>query len=220
LLIILLLRTLPFGFLHLIEGTANLDAPIEGVDVDHRSPHVLVAQQLLHRSDIPSTTLRVNSASVQKVGGKTVAQGAATHGLGDPCSLRGLSERLLGPAPAQMMAAGDAGTWVAGEITGRKEILPAPGARIFVFQRRGEIDGTIAAFQILPLDDLDVAELLSEGLSKAGRQHRDVIKRAFAGNPALAGTHRDLTMIDIEIADAQAQRLNEPQAGAIEQPDD
>jgi len=154
------------------------------------------------------------------VGGKTVAQGAAAHGFGDTYGLRGLSDRLLGPTLAQMMTALDARTWIAREIARGKEILPAPGARIFVFQRRGEIDGTIAAFQILPLDDLDVAELLSEGLSKAGRQHRDVIKRAFAGNPALAGTHRDLTMIDIEIADAQAQRLNEPQAGAIEQPDD
>jgi len=64
------------------------------------------------------------------------------------------------------------------------------------------------------MDGLDVAELLPKGLDEAGGEHRDVIDRAFTG------AHGDLAVVDIEIADAQAQRLNEPEAGAIKQPDD
>ena len=41
-----------------------------------------------------------------------------------------------------------------------------------------------------------------------------MIDRAFPGR------HRDLTVVDIEIADAQAQRLDKPETGAIDQPDD
>lgn len=202
----MLLRRLLVGFPDLIEGTANLDAPVEHVNIGHRSPYVFVPQQLLHRSDV--------IAGVQKVGGETVAQGAAAHGFGDPCGLSGLSDGFLGPALAQVMAAGDAGTRIVGKIAGGKERLPAPGAWVFVFQRRGQIDGAVAPFKILPMDALDVAELLPEGPDEAGGQQRDVSDRA------LAGTHRDLKVVDIEIADAQTQRLNKAETGALEQPND
>ena len=169
----LLLRSLPVGFLDPVKGTANLDAAVERVDIDHRGPHVLVPEQLLHGSDI--------IAGVQQMGGEAVAQGAAAHGFGDTYGLGGLADGFLWPALAQMMAAGDAGTRVDSEIAGGKEILPAPGAGIFIFQRRGEIDGAVAPFKVSSMDGLDVAEMLPEGPDEGGGEHRDVIDRAFTG---------------------------------------
>ena len=58
----------------------------EEVGVNHRRPHVSVAEELLHEADVV--------AAFEQVDGKGVAQGLWGDTLGDPRRASGLSDRL------------------------------------------------------------------------------------------------------------------------------
>jgi hypothetical protein len=146
------------------------------------------------------------------VSGEAIAQGAAARAFVETYRLDRFSDRFLRAALAQVMAAGEARSGVCGEVAGGEDVLPAPIAEILFLESRGQIDGAVATFEILPVDGLDAPDVFLEGFDEAIGKHSDVVDRAFAvadGN---------LTMVKVEVDDAQAQGLDQPQAGAIEQP--
>jgi hypothetical protein len=74
------------GVTQSLPGCLSQGAAVEPMGVDHRGPHILVAQQLLDGVDV--------LAPLQQMGGKGMAEGMAAGGLGDPCSCHSL---LHGP---------------------------------------------------------------------------------------------------------------------------
>jgi hypothetical protein len=81
-------------------------AAVEDVGVDHGRFDILVAQELLHCSDI--------TVGFQEVGRKTMAQGVGADRFDDADQAGCLFDRLLQAALVQVMAACDAGTGVLG----------------------------------------------------------------------------------------------------------
>ena len=88
-----------------------------------------------------------------------------------------------------------------GEALGGKDVLPTPfavGVGVFAFQGVGEIDGTVAAVQVMQMDQFDALEVLPEWFNEAFREHRDAVYFAFAT------AHGDLAIGKINVLDPQA----------------
>jgi hypothetical protein len=79
-----------------VRGAADRPRPpVENMRVDHGCADIVVAQELLDRSDVVPI--------VQQMGGEGVAEGVAAHALGDTRAEGGDPDRALQDRFVQMM---------------------------------------------------------------------------------------------------------------------
>lgn len=165
-----------------------------------------MSEQFLHGPDVV--------AVIQQMSGETIAQGATTSEFVQPHYLGRFSDRFLRAALSQVMATCETGAGICGEVAGWEDVLPAPSAGILIFEIGGQIDGAVAFFEILLVDSVDAPDVFLERLDEAIGKHCDVVVQAFAS------AHGDLTVAKVEVNDPQAQALDQPEAGAVQQTDD
>ncbi len=181
-------------------------ASIEDVGVDHRSFHVLMPEEFLHRADVV--------AGFQEMSGEGMAEGVGGDVFIDPCQFGRLPDRSLHGAFVEMVTACDAGAGVFGGAFGGKDVLPDPlavGVGVLLFERVGEIDSAVAIVQVLSVKHFDAPEVLLKGLDEAVGEHGDAV---FS---PLAVAHDDLVLGEINVLDPQPQTLYQPQPRAVEQ---
>ena len=100
---------------------------------------------------------------------------------------------------------------------GGEDVLPAPFAvriGVFFFDERGQIDRAQALRHVQPVQRGGPFDLLLERRDEALREHCHVI------GPPLPVTNDDLTEVKVDVANAQAETLDQAQPGAIDQLDD
>jgi hypothetical protein len=103
--------------------------------VDHGGGQIVVAEQVLNGADI--------GATLEPVCGKGMAKCVGADGLRQTGTANGHLDGFVDDAGVNMMAMGDTGTRVDGEVSGGEDVLPAPflgGMRRLPSQRIGQID--------------------------------------------------------------------------------
>ena len=174
--------------------------------VHHGRRHVGVAHQLLDGADVV--------ARLQQVRGERVPQGVAGGWLGQAGATARLAHGVLHHAFVQVVAALVLRLGVAVPARGREHPLPvdvARGARILQRQRVGQRHVAGARGHVLRVQLAHARQLLLQRRPRAGRQHGAPVLAA------LAATHRQLVGVQVDVLDAQRQRLAQPQAGAVHQ---
>ncbi len=172
--------------------------------IDHRGGNILMTEEFLHSSDVV--------AAAQQMGGKRMAQGMGRGGLGNArfasrFPVGALQERLRVVMPAHRL-----GARINRKSRGEKRILPDPlagGPRVFAFKREGQKHFPMTMPEILLVEGAHLAQMDLEGKDDGLRKQRDTILGAFAV------AHMNLTVIEVEVFDAQAHRLHQTQAGPI-----
>jgi len=159
------------------EAAALEDVPFDyaqDAGVDHRRFHVLMAEQLLDGADVVVV--------LKQVGGKAMAEGVGTDGLGDANGFGGSVDGALDAALVQVVATHGVRTRVHREAVGGEDVLPDPfaaGVGVFAVQGVGQINGAQVFGEILVMEALDALQMLLEGCNQAVGQHRDVVLLAF-----------------------------------------
>ncbi len=172
--------------------------------VDHRCPDVLVAEQLLDRANVVPV--------LQEMRRERVPQRVAACPLLDP----GLPQRgphsPLDSLFVQVMPSSHAGSRVGRQARRREHPLPTPlrrRRRVLPRQRRRELDSgdTVPPVQVEDLPRL--FELPAQRWPEAFRQDGVAV---FA---SLAITNQQLSVLKIEVLDAQAKRLTQPSSPPV-----
>jgi hypothetical protein len=97
---------------------------------------------------------------------------------------------------------------------GREDPLPDPlaaGARVLAGEGPGHLHPARAGPDVGLVLVADRLEVLGEVAAHRGGQHRHAVLAA------LAGAHRDLVAVEVHVLHAQAQGLQEAQAGAVQE---
>ncbi len=89
--------------------------------IDPRGSDIVVPEQVLNRADIRT--------ALPQVGGKRMTKGVGADGLGQTGPAHRHLDRLVDDAGVNMMATGEASTWIYGKIPRGKDTLPAPCAQ-------------------------------------------------------------------------------------------
>lgn len=150
-------------------------ALLKDVGVDHCGGDIAVPEQLLNRADVGS--------ALKQVGGEGMAKGMGADLLRQTGAVNRRFDRLVYDAGVHMMATGDAGTGVHGEIPGGKEILPPPflgGIGIFPSQRMGKIYIAMPLSQILLMQRLDASQVVLEQRRQGGGKGGEPVFVPFA----------------------------------------
>jgi len=138
----------------------------------------------------------------------------AGDALLDPGQAGCLPDGFLQPALVQVMAAHDAAAGVRRQPLRRKDVLPGPllvGVGVFALQGLGQVDCAIAPGQVVLVQQFHVLEMLLEWRDEAVGQHRYPVLQAHDV------ADDDGAAVELEVLDAQAQALHQPQAAAVEQ---
>ena len=117
-------------------------------------------------------------AALQQVGGEGMPKGMRADLLRQPGTAYRHLDGLVNDAGVNVLATGDTGTRVHGEIPGGEDILPAPFRRcqpILPFQRMGQGDGPIALRQILLMQGFDPGEVVLEERDERRGKGREAI---------------------------------------------
>ena len=174
--------------------------------VDHRGADIGVAQQFLHSTDVV--------AGLQQVGGETVAQGVRRSGLLDAGIAQGAAKGALEITFQQMMPAHQARARIRGQFGLREHPMPGPGlgrTAVLALQRVRQVHAghALGAVQ-LPLR-LDVSQVgVQRGLQRGGQHHHPVLG-------ALAFSHNDRALAELDVLHAQAQAFEQAHASAVKQ---
>ena len=111
-----------------------------------------------------------------------------------------------------VVAAGDSTARVFGELNGGKDPLPDPffvGVGVFSFQGIGEVDATVAFFQVIGVEVLGTLYLFAKGILNALGKKGETVFMAFAI------PDEDLRMPKINIFDPQAEAFGDTQAATV-----
>jgi hypothetical protein len=113
---------------------------------------------------------------------------------------------FIDDAGVDMMAPGDTGTRVYGEVPGGEDILPAPflsGMRSLPRQRMGQVDLAIPLSQVLLMQRLDPGQVVLEQRSERGGK---------GGEPVLVALARpdgQLLHLNIDVLDPEPDRFHD-----------
>ena len=165
-----------------------------------------MAEQRLHGADVDT--------GLQQVRGERVAQGVRR---GRPVNagarhraLEGALQRLV----VQVMAALHARARIDRQIGLREDPEPGPlrpRLRVLAVQRVGHEDAAPARLRVGRPQHLRARQLIVQGRHQRGGQHHRAVLAA------LAAAHDERAAFEIDILDAQLQRLGDAQPGAVEQ---
>ncbi len=132
--------------------------------VDHGGLDIFVAEEFLDGADV--------IVVFEQVGGEGMAEGMAGDALVYTSRYGGCADGPLQAARIQVVATGDAGTWIYRKLIGWENVLPEPFAGrvgIFAVERIGEIDGAIALGQIFLVQAFNALQVLRNGsISESG----------------------------------------------------
>jgi hypothetical protein len=120
------------------------------VGVDHRRGTIVVPEPWLNSADI--------GAALEQVSGEGMAKGVGADGLRQTSTADGHRDGVVDDAGVHVMAAGDTGMRVDGDVPGGEDIRPAPclgGMRRFPSQRMGQVDLAMSLSRILLMQRLD-----------------------------------------------------------------
>ena len=134
--------------------------------------------------------------------------------LGMPLLRTACSDRALQHGFVQVVAAALAGLAVQIGAGGGEDPLPEPlaaGAGVLAGEGPGQLDPARAGAEVGLVLVADGLEVLGEVAAGGGGQHRHAVL------VALAGAHRDLVAREVDVLHAQAQRFEQPQAGAVQE---
>jgi hypothetical protein len=165
-----------------------------------------MAQQLLHRADVV--------AVLQQVGREAVPERVTAGGLGDARRVHRGADRALDGLRVDVVSHCLAGTGIAAEGAGRKDVLPAPvdcGMRVLAPQRERQRNAGPARRPVGGEQRAHAGQVSLQMRYQHGRQHGDPVLRA------LAVTHHQLATGQVQVLDAQLQAFLQPDAGAVEQ---
>jgi hypothetical protein len=152
-------------------------------------------------------------AVFEQVGGEGVAEGVTADALRDARVLHGSFDGALDRGLVEMMAEAAAGSFIDTDPRGWEYPLPGPfnrRIRIFGGEVAGERRAAEAGGPIGFEDPMDVDEVLAQAALDDARQRRGAVASA------LGFAEHDLLAFEVEVLDAQPQRLEEPQAAAVE----
>jgi hypothetical protein len=148
---------------------------LQDVGVDHGGGHIVVPEQLLNRADV--------GAAFQQVGGEEVSKGMGADLFRQTGTASRDLDGLVDDAGVHVMATGDTGTRVDGNIPGGKDVLPTPflgGLWGLPGERIGQVDVAMPLSQILLMQRPDPGQvILEQGVSVAG----EVVKRSLSPSP-------------------------------------
>lgn len=148
--------------------------------------------------------------------GESGTQGVGGGAFGDASGMDGCGNGLLNAAGVQVMSLDRESTGVYGEVASREQVLPLPGSGcrgVFTGQGRGHGDRDIGVSLVETAYLCDVSMEALEKLPVLGQE----------GHPVAVGlgiADDDERVLEVEVLDAQAQSLQEPQAAAIEEAGD
>ncbi len=163
-------------------------------------------KQLLHGADV--------MACMQQMRGERVAQRVRRRWLGHSSCDNGPLECTLEGLIEQMMPADDTAARVRGVMVLRKHPEPAPavaGARIFALQRMRHCHARLPGLLVGGPHQPRLRRLLAQAGNERVRQHHHPVL------VALAGTHYQRAVWEIEVLHAQLQGLGDAQPGAVQQ---
>jgi hypothetical protein len=170
----------------------HLATLLQDVGVDHGGGHIVMPEPLLNGADV--------GTALKQVRGEGMVQGVGADGLRQTGTSDGHLDSLVDDTGINVMATGDAGTRVSGEVSSRKDILPGPflgGMRILPSQRMRQVHFAISLRQILLMQRLDAGQVV---LEQRGQSSRKGGKPVFA---ALAGADSQLLHLNIDVLDPE-----------------
>ncbi len=129
--------------------------------------------------------------------------------------MHGLAQCALDRLLAQMVAADHAAARIGRTARRRKHILPGPltpRVGIFAIKRVRQIHLAATFRQVLLMQRAHAIEMAAQTPGHSARQHGDAILKS------LALAHDDLAARKLNILHAQAQRFEQAQTTAIQQP--
>jgi len=102
-----------------VQGARNsLAALLQDVGIDLGRGKIVVPEQLLNGADV--------GAALEQVSGEGMAKGVGADGLRQSGTADRYLDGFVDDAGVNVMATGDTGTRVYGDVPGGKDILPAP----------------------------------------------------------------------------------------------
>jgi len=153
-------------------------------------------------------------AALEEVGGEGVAEGVGGDVFGgDTGQFGGSADGFLEAAFVGMVAAGFVREGVNRQVFSREDVLPGPftgSVGVFVGEGVGQVDGSVAFFDVLLVNLLDAGQVFAQGRDEAFGEHGDAVFFAFAI------ANDDAVLFEVYILDAQTQAFDEAQAGAVE----
>ncbi len=174
--------------------------------VDHGRGKIVVPEPLLNGADV--------GAALEQVRGEGMAKGVGTDGLRQPGTADGHLDGFVDDAGVNVMATGDTGTRVYGDVPGGEDILPTPflgGMRSLPSQRMGQVDLAMPLSRILLMQRLDPGQVVLEQRGERGGN---------GGEPvlvALARTDGQWVHLNIEVLDPDPDGFHDAQAATVEQ---
>jgi hypothetical protein len=122
-----------------------------------------VPEQLLNGADV--------SAASEQASGEGVAKGVGADGLRQTGTANGHLDGFVDDAGVHVVATGDTGTRIYGEIPGEEGILPAlllSGMRSLPIQRIGQVDLAMPPSRILVMQRRNPGQVILEQRRKGG----------------------------------------------------
>jgi hypothetical protein len=180
--------------------------PVQDVRVNHRRADIGMAEQFLDRPNVVPV--------LEQMCRKGMAESVTADPLRDACAASSGSDRALHDRFVQMIP----GRWPEARVSadspcGENE-LPAPvGGRIGILpiEGRRKCDAAETVGQITLMLSPDVFEMCRQARLDAAGKHRPTILLPFAT------PDHDLMAVEIEIFDAQLERLLKPEPSPVEQ---
>src|SRR5205823_11777476 len=159
-----------------VQGTRNaLATLLKDVGVDQGGGNIVVPEQLLNGADV--------GAALKQVSGEGMPKGIGADVLCQTGTANRHLDGFVDNAGVNMMATGDTGTRVDGNVPGGEDILPAPflgGIRILPSQRMGQVDLAMPLRQILLMQRLDPGQVVLEQRGECGGKGGETVPRALA----------------------------------------
>jgi hypothetical protein len=165
-----------------------------------------VAEQFLHRADM--------AAGLEQVGCKAVPECMAACALNDDRLLDRQLHRTLHGFFMHMVSNRQPRIHVPAKGTGRKHVLPTPLLRqgwVFARERGRQRHTRLSRSALQPKAKVQFRKMHTQRIHNGRRQDRHTILTA------LCVVNDDLTALNHQILDPQAQRLHQPQAAAKKQ---
>jgi hypothetical protein len=189
-----------------VERADDAERPaVDDMGVDHRRPHVFVAQQRLNRPDI--------GARLEQVGREAVAERLACRALGKPrrasCAVHGFLYRRF----VQVLKNLSTRRRIGARARGGEEVLPREAlgrVRHFCAEGMGQVDLPAASCKLRLVPLCHGIELGDQLLARPSRKQRRSIILSFSA------TDHDLPSIEVDVLDPDRERFEEAKAASIE----